>query len=328
LRTKLDAYRKEPDPDFDGPNAPPADWDKVIAVTSDFLATKGKDLTAAARLTEALTKKHTTAGLRDGVTLLARLAEGCWDGLHPPLGPAPLSESPTHAELLERFEARSNRLNWLNRAGEGGKLPLSVLRMPVLKTTRGGFSAAEWLSPAGRADVETHLPDITPDAVKQAAAELAEVRDALAALGKALDDRMWSESPNLTEDAKDGLGAAVMQCLEFVYWVATKKGVNVDDAPATDDTPPEDDRPPAGGGGTSGPAAVGGGRDQLYRQLAQIADALKRIEPHSPIPFLLDRCVRLGAMPFPELMREVIREQGTLDELDRLLGLSGGGGGG
>jgi type VI secretion system protein ImpA len=66
----------------------------------------------------------------------------------------------------------------------------------------------------------------------------------------------------------------------------------------------------------------------LYRQLAQIADALKRIEPHSPIPYLLERCVRLGAMPFPELMREVIREAGALDEIDRLLGLTREGGGG
>ncbi len=331
VRAKLDAYRKEPDPDFDGPNAPPADWDKVIAVTTDFLANKGKDLTAAARLTEALTKKHTTAGLRDGLTLLARLAEECWDGLHPPLGPAPLSESPTFDELVERFEARAKRLNWLNSAGEGGKLPLSVLRMPVLKGSRGGYSAADWLDPAGREAIETNLPDVSPDAVKRAAAELTEVRAALAALGTVLDDRMRSESPNLSEDAKDGLGPAVMQCLEFVYWVAKQKGISVDDAPAADDPPPEDDQPtPTGGADAGGPTPAAGGRDQLYRQLAQIAAALKRIEPHSPIPYLLDRCVRLGAMPFPELMREVIREAASLDELDRLLGLSrdGGGGGG
>jgi type VI secretion system protein ImpA len=45
------------------------------------------------------------------------------------------------------------------------------------------------------------------------------------------------------------------------------------------------------------------------------------LEPHSPIPYLLDRCVRLGELPFPELMREIVRETAALDELDRLLGL-------
>ena len=103
------------------------------------------------------------------------------------------------------------------------------------------------------------------------------------------------------------------------------KGVPLDTAP--DAGAPSDDTPTTGGGGEVAVKA-GGGRDQLYRQLAQIADALKRIEPHSPIPYLLERCVKLGAMPFPELMREVIREAGTLDELDRLLGLKREEGGG
>jgi hypothetical protein len=31
--------------------------------------------------------------------------------------------------------------------------------------------------------------------------------------------------------------------------------------------------------------------------------------------------VKLGALPFPDLMRAIIRENGVLDELDRLLGV-------
>jgi type VI secretion system protein ImpA len=66
---------------------------------------------------------------------------------------------------------------------------------------------------------------------------------------------------------------------------------------------------------------VSGTREGLYRQIDQIAKALRAIEPHSPIPFLLERCVRLGGQPFPELMRSIIYETGTLDALDRLLGI-------
>jgi hypothetical protein len=39
------------------------------------------------------------------------------------------------------------------------------------------------------------------------------------------------------------------------------------------------------------------------------------------VPFMIERCVKLGTMPFPSLMRAIIRESGTLDELDRIMGL-------
>ncbi len=88
--------------------------------------------------------------------------------------------------------------------------------------------------------------------------------------------------------------------------------------PGTDSAPGE-----AGtaSGGSDSPTATAGTRDGLYRQIEQIAGTLRRLEPHSPIPFILERCVRMGAMPFPELMRTIVRETGTLDELDRLLGI-------
>ena len=126
---------------------------------------------------------------------------------------------------------------------------------------------------------------------------------------------MGPESPDLSNDAVGGLGSAVLQCEDFVRGVARVKGVPLDATPDAS-TPAEATSVAAV------PTAATGGRERLYRQLSQIADALKRIEPHSPIPYLLERCVKLGAMPFPDLMREVIRESGTIDELDRLLGLS------
>jgi type VI secretion system protein ImpA len=316
VRNNLDAWRKEPDLDFQdekAPAPPPAEWGKVIGTATNFLASTGKDLTAAVRLVEAVTKKHAAAGLRDGVTLLLRMAENGWEHVHPVCDPGDQ-------------EARLHRLNWLNDASNGGKFPQTVLRMPVVKTAHGeAYSAADWLDPARRTEIEASASDVTADGLRQALAELTDVRDTLRRLGTVLDEKMGAESPNLLEDTPGGLSLAVVKCEEFVRGLAQVKGVPLDDAPA--DGTPTDDGTPTGGGGTT-TATVGGGRDQLYRQLAQIADALKRIEPHSPIPYLLERCVKLGAMPFPELMREVIREAGALDEIDRLLGLTREGGGG
>ena len=62
-------------------------------------------------------------------------------------------------------------------------------------------------------------------------------------------------------------------------------------------------------------------REGLYRQIETIADALSRLEPHSPIPFLLRRVVKFGSLSFPELMKEFVRDSSTIEEVNRLLGI-------
>jgi type VI secretion system protein ImpA len=62
-------------------------------------------------------------------------------------------------------------------------------------------------------------------------------------------------------------------------------------------------------------------REDIYRALAEAADALERLEPHSPVPFLVRRAVELGALPFPLLMAALIRDSGVLSEMNRELGI-------
>src|SRR5438105_910113 len=80
VRKKLDDARKVVNPDAFAPNDPrrpaqpqPADWDGIEQLTTDTLAEGSKDLLVAARLTEALVKRHGFAGLRDGLRLMRRL---------------------------------------------------------------------------------------------------------------------------------------------------------------------------------------------------------------------------------------------------------------
>jgi type VI secretion system protein ImpA len=62
-------------------------------------------------------------------------------------------------------------------------------------------------------------------------------------------------------------------------------------------------------------------RADAYRQLENIANYLQSIEPHSPTPYLVRRAVSWGRMPLPELMQEVLREEGDLNRLFTVLGL-------
>ncbi len=152
-------------------------------------------------------------------------------------------------------------------------------------------------------------------------ADLLAAKQALADLAATLTSRRIDQdnTPDYASpDTPGNLGTAIERCVETVEDIAKRRGF-----PLVPPSPDAHGQPAAGGapGATETPTATAGTRDGLYRQLGDIAAALRRIEPHSPIPFLLERCVKMGAMPFPELMRAIIRENAALDELDRLLGI-------
>jgi type VI secretion system protein ImpA len=64
-------------------------------------------------------------------------------------------------------------------------------------------------------------------------------------------------------------------------------------------------------------------RADLYTRLEEIAESLGTLEPHSPVPYMIRRAVALGRLPFPEMMKKLLRpdyHQG-LTEMDRELGI-------
>ena len=67
-------------------------------------------------------------------------------------------------------------------------------------------------------------------------------------------------------------------------------------------------------------------REEAYRVIGQVADALERIEPHSPIPDLLRRAVELGRMPFRRLIKELVADGGSLTQIYREFGIKDDGG--
>jgi len=62
-------------------------------------------------------------------------------------------------------------------------------------------------------------------------------------------------------------------------------------------------------------------RESAYLLLERIADFLQRTEPHNPTPYLIRRALHWGRLPLPELMQEVMREEGDLNRLFAVLGL-------
>jgi type VI secretion system protein ImpA len=73
--------------------------------------------------------------------------------------------------------------------------------------------------------------------------------------------------------------------------------------------------------GSAGAAGPAGSRGEVYRQLARLADDLSRMEPHSPIPDLLRWAVKLGGMPFRELIQELVSDSNALNDIRKRFGI-------
>lgn len=60
-------------------------------------------------------------------------------------------------------------------------------------------------------------------------------------------------------------------------------------------------------------------REDAYRQLIEIANFLGRLEPHSPVPYLLRRAVSWGGMSLEELLPELLSDQAAVRDVGSLL---------
>jgi type VI secretion system protein ImpA len=306
VRSALDEARKEADPLDPTSAGRRADWAGVIRQASDALTRTSKDLLAAARLTEALARKHEFAGLRDGFRLLTKLVTDGWDRIHP------------MPEDGEGFDVRGGPLKWLNDSTRGARFPHAVAGLPLFRARGDAFGYLDWVQPERKAEMEAAIPAVDADKLRATYDDLQEARAALEELGRALDEKFGEDSPDLTSTANPtNLGSSLEKCADLMASVMRSRGISLDgEEAAAGEAAGEAESAEA-----APAAAATGSREALYRQLSQIASALERLEPHSPIPYLLRRCVRLGSLPFPELMRAMIREAATLDEIDRLLGL-------
>jgi type VI secretion system protein ImpA len=106
-----------------------AEWDRVVALGTDCLAHKTKDLQIAAWMTEALGRLHGFAGLRDGFRLLHGIQEQFWDTFYPEIDEGDL-------------EARASPHLFLNHAQI---IPLLVRQIPLTSGLDGQrYSYLHW----------------------------------------------------------------------------------------------------------------------------------------------------------------------------------------
>jgi type VI secretion system protein ImpA len=317
-----------------------ADWSRVIDLSTDALATKSKDLQLCAWLAEALVKVHGFDGLRDSLALCRGLHELFWEGLYP------------EAEEGD-LEGRANAVSWMDRqtalaakdvrlTNSPGAINLSFNGWEVSKT----FTIPEDVESLS-SDEAAKVEELRARAVEEGKYTSLDWKTAKSASRRAFYESLstllnecWSEFQLLDHAMDEKFGretpglSALKKVLEEIRTVvaATLKEKRLLE-PDPSDALADGEDGAAGDGSSGGATRVGGAlasRQAAMRQLAEVVEYFRRNEPHSPIPYLIQRAINWGNMPLELWLRDVVKNDDVLGYVRETLGLntptnSGGG---
>lgn len=313
-----------------------ADWDEVIALSRDALATASKDLQVAAWLVEAAARRDGCPGAVAGVGFLADLLATWWDDLYP--ADDGEEDSPRFSPLvwldgtLARFlqtlplvegeiDGVPRRLSWTDHVSAGKR---DAAR-------RGGASRVSGPGADEFDALATSTPLETLEEIDRSLVELDAAGLALADLvGARAGDRApaMSQLHRVIGDLQGLLGPILGRRRRAVQALQPPPAPEAVEVPDLDPAPlepfaaaPSDahDAHDAQGWMPSEideldrdahPPGVADQRAEAYRALSSIAAQLRRIEPQSLTPYLIERAVRWEGMTLAEVIDDIGRDGG------------------
>lgn len=309
-----------------------ADYRKVIDIAVPALTSRTKDLQICAWLSEALIKQFGFAGLRDSLKLLAGMQEIFWETMHPEIDEGDMG-------------GRANAISWFDTQAS-----LAVMGVPF--TGSAGYSYLDWEDSkvfdlpdnldSLPSDEQTRLTEqkaaaeskgrVTGDAWRR---EIVDTRRTSCEVVNFTVDECWAEFRNLNrviEEKYDrnqmpGL-SSLQKSLDTVH-TQIKKLLDQKRAEEPDPIEPEEAVEVGGDGSTAAAGAAVGSptgaiqsrRDALKR-LADIADFFQKTEPHSPLYYLINRAVKWGNMPLESWLKDVIKDETVLAQIQQTLGFN------
>lgn len=294
-------------------------WDEVAEMAEKALAEESKDFEVAAWLCEALLRKHGFPGLRDGLRLARRLMERYWDALFP---------QPSD----DTISVRVSQFRGLFR----GALVVPIQRVPMTENMEYSFLdhyLAEMLE--GVKDVklrqaridkgETTLQQFEQDVqassnqfYENLLADIGDVEVELEQFAKELQEkcREYSDAEDALEPPRE-----VLKALEdYKKVVATLIGNRLTKTEEGDT--PADAAPGAEAAAIVPGASTALTRDAALKQLRDLAEFFRKIEPHSPISHHIQEAVHWGALSLPELLAELIPQDNTRKEVFTRIGIT------
>lgn len=313
-----------------------ADWRAAAELAAEVLQSQSKDLQAAVWLGEALIARHGLAGAADAMDVLHGLLDTYWDGLHP---------RPDGDDL----EERASKLAWFNSYGGLAlkKAPLTASAPYVTlidwqdsrevdNLARQNAAAYQEALDAGKPtgeSVDKAIEGSGPGFVSDTLAAVDAAQAAFDRLQALVDQRFGRQAPSLA-DLGDGLKRArqVLGRAAQNLGIAPRQGqeagetaVVVPTVPAAMPAPALQ-AVPAAAATMAVPRVVVDfqARAELLRTVGEIAAHFKRVEPHSPVSFLLERAVSWADMPLDQWLAEVVSDDSVLGVIRDRIGVPRG----
>lgn len=312
-----------------------ADWRAVQRLCEQALLEQSKDLQIACWLMESWLRQNGIVGLVAGANLLQGLVSQFWDDVHP----LPDSDGD--------LETRAAPFSWANTQLEQILL-MHVPLFPYAEKTPAFISLDDWQHAlaaefSGASDSDDESVVTRAELLECALSHLAHLAEldtdiaaalkAWKALATELDFRFGHLAPSVSKVT------AMLEKMQLaIRSLLQNRDPRLQPALAPVQLPATDEesyiRHGASAQNIAMPIADTGSqvtsvadqitnRDQAYQLLEMVAKYLEMSEPHSPTPYLIKRAVTWGRLPLPELMQEVLREEGDLNRYFSMLGIRG-----
>lgn len=314
-----------------------ADWRAVERWCEQALVERSKDLQIASWLTESWVRQRGIPGLTAGACLLQGLLQQFWESIHPAI------------DEDGDLEPRAAPLDWVNTQLEQILL-LYVPLYPFVDKSPAFISLNDWqhamaaeFGSASEMDVDgvitrdrlleealLHLASLA-----QLDSDIGAAQKAWTALAQELDAKFGQAAPSVSRIT--GMLSKMQQAIRSLLQnrdprlqpalAPVQLSAPQMESPMLHGTSVEERLTAVAPAVGVQDVAVDGGqirsREQAYQLLEMVAQYLESSEPHSPTPYLIKRAVTWGRLSLPELMQEVLREEGDLNRYFSMLGLKG-----
>jgi len=309
-----------------------ADWSKTADLCTNALKNRTKDLQISAWLIQAWMHQNGMTGITQGLQLLLALTEKFWDDAYPKIAPD------------GDMGFRISPFLWIN-----DKLSAHLQFVAITQPQAPGemaYTFADWISVSKLKDLYQ-----VPDRPKQAGP--------LDQVGSNIPPTLLDFSTNLDrtptaflQDLQQQVALCVQTCQSLEKFLEEKDPADpmsffrlknffqdltafltqtlyerapVSNAPPAAPMPTLAPASPDGGASLPPPAAMTAdlrGRDQAYQTLSDAADFLTKIEPHSPVPYLIKRAVSWRDKSFMDVLQEMMGNSADVASLHRILGIA------
>lgn len=333
LRNQARAQERQVFSDDEPPQIP--QWRQLMEEIPEVLETRSKDLEFVAWLIEALCRERGFDGLTDGFNLARELIENFWGQIYP------LPDE-------EGQETRIAPLVGLNGLDGEGTLIKPIISVPLFFDGDGSTSYATWHAEqaadvarldSARAEARIRSGAMSLEVLEKAVREtptehlvtmrlsIERCKSAFAALSDTMDQAMEGDLQPTSNIRK-----ALDRCQLALNHHA---GQRIDDYLAAH-APAQESQEVAETGASeaaSGVALAAEGqrvdpvkvaiesRKDALVQLRKLSEFFHRTEPHSPVSYAILRAVRWSELSLPELMDELISDQGARDGFFKLTGV-------